>query len=59
MSKIKDLADKIEKLKGALVDLEESLPAHSVRPHQIMKVEALEEEIEKMEEELKTLKEST
>jgi chromosome segregation ATPase len=59
MSKINDLTDKIEKLKAELADLEDSLPAHSVRPHQMMKVEALEEEIEKMGEDLKTLKEST
>ena len=58
MSKVKDLTDNIEKLKGELYDLEDSLPAHSVRPHQMMKVEALEEEIEKMEEELRALKET-
>lgn len=56
MSKIKVLTDKIERLKGELKILGDSLPAHSVRPHQLMRIEEIEEEIEMMEDELKRLK---
>jgi hypothetical protein len=39
-------------LKEALADREKALPAHSVRPHQLLAIEALEEEIEALETEI-------
>ena len=44
----KDLEEK-EKL---LKDLEASLPAHSIRPHQIQRIEEMEEEIRQLKEKL-------
>jgi phosphoribosylanthranilate isomerase len=51
--KMQDLRRKLEVLKQKLRDREAALPAHSVKPHQIMALEALEEEIALLEEELK------
>jgi phosphoribosylanthranilate isomerase len=42
------------KLRADLKDREAALPAHSVRPNQIMAIEALEDEIEAVEKELET-----
>ena len=39
-------------LREALADREKALPAHSVRPHQLLAIEALEEEIEMLEKEI-------
>ena len=39
-------------LKEALLDREKALPAHSVRPHQLLAIEALEDEIEALEKEV-------
>ncbi len=50
------LSLKLDELKEALEDREAALPAHSVRPHQIMIIEELEEEIDLKEKELKRLK---
>jgi phosphoribosylanthranilate isomerase len=52
-----DLEEKLEQLKEDLRDRERALPAHSVRPHQLMAVEALEEEVAQIERELHRLKE--
>ncbi|GAB4252373.1 MAG: hypothetical protein Kow00129_13260 [Thermoleophilia bacterium] len=38
-----------------LNDLRAALPAHSVRPHQLIEIEELEEEIERLEAELQAL----
>jgi len=46
------LMERLEKLREDLKDREAALPAHSVRPNQIMAIEALEEEIEELEKEL-------
>ena len=43
---------RLDKLRDDLEDREKALPAHSVRPHQIMVIEELEEEIESLEKEL-------
>jgi phosphoribosylanthranilate isomerase len=51
--KIQGLSRKLEALKRELGKREAALPAHSVKPHQIMAIEALEEEIALLEEELK------
>ncbi|MBW2708739.1 MAG: hypothetical protein JRD04_05580 [Deltaproteobacteria bacterium] len=39
-------------LREALSDREKALPAHSIRPHQMLTIEALEDEIEALENEL-------
>jgi len=49
------LRERLAKLREELRDREAALPAHSVRPHQIMIIEDLEEEISKGERELKAL----
>ncbi|MFC1867143.1 hypothetical protein ACFL0H_03310 [Thermodesulfobacteriota bacterium] len=56
-SKKEELHQEIEKLKELLRDREAALPRHSIRPHQIQVIEALEEEIAAKERELGALKE--
>ncbi|MBW1781669.1 MAG: hypothetical protein JRL30_13115 [Deltaproteobacteria bacterium] len=46
------LMKRLQKLQADLKDREAALPAHSVRPHQIMAIEAIEDEIEAVEKEL-------
>ena len=46
------LVVRLDKLRDDLEDREKALPAHSIRPHQIMVIEELEEEIESLEKEL-------
>jgi len=46
------LLKRLDKLREDLKDREAALPAHSIRPNQILAVEALEEEIEAVEKEL-------
>jgi phosphoribosylanthranilate isomerase len=53
--KASQLSLKLDELREALKDREAALPAHSVRPHQIMIIEELEEEIALKEKELKRL----
>ena len=50
------LTEKLEGLKADLKDREDALPAHSVRPNQIMVIEAIEDEIELVEEDLQRYK---
>ena len=50
--KIAQLQEEIEKLKLDKVDREAALPAHSIRPHQLLIIEELEEEIERKQKEL-------
>ena len=52
---VKDLQEDIRELKSELAEREAALPAHSVRPHQLMAIEELEEEISMKEEVLKAL----
>jgi phosphoribosylanthranilate isomerase len=52
----KDLEEKLHTLRAALQDREAALPAHSVRPHQILIIEELEEKIASAERELKVLR---
>jgi len=47
------LRREIEEKERLLADLEASLPAHSIRPHQIQRIEELEEEIRQLKERLK------
>ena len=51
-----NLQKEIENLKKLLRDREAALPAHSIRPHQILAIEDLEDEIAAKEEELRELK---
>ncbi len=51
----RELADLIEARKSELADLRAALPAHSARPHQIIEVEELEEQIELLQDELRDL----
>jgi len=53
--RIKALEQEIEDLKEQLADRELALPAHSIRPHQIMIIEELEDKIEAKENELKRI----
>ncbi len=52
---IQKLQEDIRELKAELAEREAALPAHSVRPHQLMVIEELEEEIAMKQEVLKTL----
>jgi phosphoribosylanthranilate isomerase len=55
LKKKQSLQTKLEERREALKDREAALPAHSVRPHQLMVIEDLEEEIANLESELKLL----
>ena len=46
---IQQLQEDIHRLKAELAEREAALPKHSVRPHQIMAIEALEDEISRKE----------
>ena len=52
---IQQLQEDIRRLKAELAEREAALPMHSVRPHQIMAIEALEDEISRKEEALNAL----
>jgi hypothetical protein len=49
------LRQEIANLKVEKADREKALPAHSIRPHQLLAIEELEEEIERKERELNAL----
>jgi hypothetical protein len=46
----KNLMAEIEFLKEELREREQSLPAHSIRPHQLLAIEELEEKIKALKE---------
>jgi hypothetical protein len=50
-----DLAKEIQDLKEELKDREKALPAHTIRPHQLLAIEELEERIRILEEKLLSL----
>ncbi len=56
MRKEEDLEREIGELKAELRDREDSLPAHSVQPHQMLLIEELEAVIEDKEKELNKLR---
>ena len=56
---VKKLIGQIETLKGELWEREKSLPAHSIRPHQLLAIEDLEEKIHALEERVKQLEDQT
>ena len=45
----KALQKQLNEKKSILAELEASIPAHSIRPHQIQRIEDLEEEIKLLE----------
>ena len=49
----KNLMAEIEILKAQLREREQSLPAHSIRPHQLLAIEELEEKIKALTEKVK------
>ena len=51
----KNLMAEIEILKAQLREREQSLPAHSIRPHQLLAIEELEEKIKALKEKVKRL----
>ena len=53
--RIEQLREEIRRLKEEKADREAALPAHSIRPHQLLIIEELEEEISRKQEELKAL----
>jgi len=50
-----DLLRKIEALKEELKDREKALPAHTIRTHQLLAIEELEEKIRLLEGKLRSL----
>ncbi len=54
-SRISQLEKEIERLKEEKADREKALPAHTIRPHQLLIIEELEEEIDRKEKELEAL----
>ncbi len=44
-----DLEIKLSQLKARLTERKASIPAHSIRPHQLIEIEDLEEEIAEIE----------
>ncbi|MBW1801645.1 MAG: hypothetical protein JRJ85_13060, partial [Deltaproteobacteria bacterium] len=55
LAKTAQLEERLETLKAELRDRELALPAHSVRPHQLLAIETLEDEIEETEKALNRL----
>lgn len=51
----KELRERLEARRRELEDLRKALPAHSLRPHQLMEVEEMEDKIADLEEELSAL----
>ena len=54
-SKTERLQEEIRRLQEEKAEREKALPAHSIRPHQLLIIEELEEEIERRQQELKVL----
>ena len=52
---IEQLQEDIRRLKTELAEREAALPMHSVRPHQLMAIEALEDELSRKEEALNAM----
>lgn len=51
-SKISRIKEEIRRLKEEKSEREAALPAHSIRPHQLLIIEELEEEIARKQKEL-------
>jgi vacuolar-type H+-ATPase subunit I/STV1 len=57
MDKVEELEKEIKELEERLKDREAALPAHSVRPHQLLLIEELETAIEEKKKELEKVRE--
>lgn len=53
------MEEELARLKNELQEREKSLPAHSIRPHQLLILEELEEKIRRLEKELEPLRAET
>jgi hypothetical protein len=47
-----NLEERLGKLRAELEERKSALPIHSIRPHQLIEIEELEEEIEELEKKL-------
>lgn len=54
-SRRNELVNEIDQLEKELKQREEQLPAHSIRPHQILAIEKLEEKIKQKKEQLRSV----
>jgi hypothetical protein len=48
-----ELRDRLQRLQAELAERQASIPIHSVRPHQLIEIEELEEEIAELEKRLR------
>ena len=48
----KTLEDRLQRLRAELEERKSSIPIHSIRPHQLIEIEELEEEIGELEKRL-------
>ncbi len=55
MTERRRVEDRLALLRAEKEELELSIPAHSTKPHHVMRLEELEEEIEQLEERLQLL----
>ncbi len=46
------LEDKLRQMRAELEERKSSIPIHSIRPHQLIEIEELEEKIEELEKKL-------
>lgn len=53
------MEEELARLKNELQEREKILPAHSIRPHQLLILEELEEKIRRLEKELEPLRAET
>jgi len=51
-----EIETRLRELRGRVEELEASIPAHSTKPHHIMQIEDLEDEIELLEGRLEELR---
>ncbi len=49
-----ELRDELERLNAQLTDRKAALPAHSMRPNQLMEIEELEEKIKSVKQEIES-----
>jgi hypothetical protein len=48
----KAVEERLEKMRAELEERKSSVPIHSIRPHQLIEIEELEEEIQELEKRL-------
>jgi vacuolar-type H+-ATPase subunit I/STV1 len=59
IAKKKKMQEELMRLRNELREREQSVPAHSIRPHQLLILEELEEKIGALEREMQTLEGET